>query len=347
MDLLNNIQNIQGSAFDDMLIGDSHNNNLQGRTGNDTLDGGAGDDTLNGGPGVNTASYEDATAAVHVSLLTQGVAQNTGGAGTDTLISIQNLTGSDFSDTLTGDGNNNLLIGGAMEDKLYGGAGDDTLDGGPGGDILNGGAGIDTATYDDALGGVSVNLTITTAQNTGGSGFDGLVNIENLIGSPFDDSLTGSGAANVLTGGDGDDTIIGGGGDDVLYGGSGKDQIKGGNGADTIVGGGGSDQLFGGAGADHFVYTSIADSLPSNPDQIRDFETGVDKIDLSQIDADTTTPGDQAFHIVSAFTDNPGELVLQNHGSFFLVEGDVNGDGNQDLQIYVVTKVMATGDLIL
>ena len=67
-----------------------------------------------------------------VSLALQGTAQDTGGAGSDTLISIENLTGSAFDDTLTGDGDDNVLSGLAGDDTLDGGAGNDTLDGGDG-----------------------------------------------------------------------------------------------------------------------------------------------------------------------------------------------------------------------
>ena len=67
-----------------------------------------------------------------VSLALQGAAQDTGGAGSDTLTSIENLTGSAFDDTLTGDGNANILSGLAGDDTLNGGAGNDTLDGGDG-----------------------------------------------------------------------------------------------------------------------------------------------------------------------------------------------------------------------
>lgn len=83
-------------------------------------------------------------------------------------------------------------------------------------------------------------------------------------------------------------TINGTDGHDVLVGTSGNDVIYGGKGADTLTGG---------AGADTFVYTSQNDSYafndithtyggpvpttPNAPDLITDFQTGVDKIDLS------------------------------------------------------------------
>jgi large repetitive protein len=95
---------------------------------------------LDGGAGSDTASYSDAASGVNVSLTLHGSVQDTGGAGSDTLTNIENLTGSAFNDTLTGDANANTLSGLAGDDTLNGGAGDDTLDGG---------AGSDTASYSD------------------------------------------------------------------------------------------------------------------------------------------------------------------------------------------------------
>ena len=95
------IEGVIGSNLDDTLTGDAGNNVLGGLDGDDLLNGGAGDDILVGGDGNDTASYADAASAVTVSLAI-AAAQNTGGAGTDTLIAIENLTGSNFNDTLTG-----------------------------------------------------------------------------------------------------------------------------------------------------------------------------------------------------------------------------------------------------
>ena len=82
--------------------------------------------------------------------------------------------------------------------------GDDTLRGGEGNDILNGGNGNDTADYTDAAAGVTVNLSRTTSQNTVGAGTDTLSSLENVTGSAFNDTLTGSSAANIMVGGAGE-----------------------------------------------------------------------------------------------------------------------------------------------
>ena len=122
-------ENVTGSNLADTITGNSSDNILLGANGNDILNGGAGNDTLNGGADIDTASYLDAIAAVNVSL-TNGNAS--GGAGFDTLISIENIIGSGFADTITGSSSSNSLRGVAGNDTFIGSAGNDTLDGGIG-----------------------------------------------------------------------------------------------------------------------------------------------------------------------------------------------------------------------
>jgi VCBS repeat-containing protein len=127
----------------DVLTAGSGNNELHGGAGNDLLYSGPGNDLLDGGSGIDTASYAHATAGVTVNLGLLG-AQNTLGAGTDTLTGIENLVGSNFNDTLTGDNNNNVINGGLGNDILNGGGGDDLLIGGMGNNTMTGGPGADT-----------------------------------------------------------------------------------------------------------------------------------------------------------------------------------------------------------
>ncbi|MFJ4494213.1 retention module-containing protein [Pseudomonas atacamensis] len=134
---------INAGDGNDVLTAGSGNNEMHGGAGNDLLYSGAGNDLLDGGTGSDTASYAHATAAVTVNLGLLG-AQNTLGAGTDTLTGIENLLGSNFNDSLTGDGNNNVINGGLGNDFLNGGVGDDLLIGGMGNNTLTGGAGADT-----------------------------------------------------------------------------------------------------------------------------------------------------------------------------------------------------------
>lgn len=144
------------------------------------------------------------------------------------------LTGTSGTDIIYGQGGNDTIDGGAGADFLYGGDGNDVIaggdgndviDGGAGNDQIDGGAGIDTASYADAASGVTVNLSITAAQDTGGAGTDALANIENLYGSAFDDVLIGDSGANILWGGPGDDVLVGGAGNDTLNGGAGFDTV--------------------------------------------------------------------------------------------------------------------------
>lgn len=104
-----------------------------------------------------------------------------------------------------------------------------------GNDSFPGTAGtVDSVSYASATSAVSVNLAVSTAQATGGSGADTLISIENLIGSGFDDRLAGNADANVLNGGAGNDMLLAGGGNDTLIDGQGRNVIDGGTGVDTL-----------------------------------------------------------------------------------------------------------------
>jgi Ca2+-binding RTX toxin-like protein len=257
-----------------------------------TLNGGAGDDTLTGGTSTNdTVSYGGITGAVTVNLATT-TAQNTGGAGSDTITNIENaiggnggdtLTGTTGANTLTGGAGNDSLVGGDGNDSVLGGDGNDTLTGGNGDDTVTGGTGTDSANYSTATAGVTVNLSLTTAQATGGAGSDTITEVENAAGSAFADTLTGSTGDNTLGGAGGDDTLVGGDGNDILKGGAGNDKtaggagndsarggpgndtLRGGAGNDTLKGGGGNDTLKGGAGNDHLFGGAGKDTCKGGP----------------------------------------------------------------------------------
>jgi VCBS repeat-containing protein len=213
-DTLIHIEGVIGSIYDDTLIGDAGNNTFYGGNGDDDLQGNAGDDTLYGELGNDT------------------------------------LRGGDGNDTLSGGFGNDTLIGGNGNDTLYGNENDDTLEGGAGADTLDGGAGINTATYANSPDAVTVDLS-NNANNAGGEAAgDILVNIQNVIGSAFNDTITGNSQDNTFYGGTGDDTLIGGAGNDTLYGGDGNDTGDDGN--DTLRGGDGIDFLYGENGDDTF-----------------------------------------------------------------------------------------------
>ncbi|ASF48041.1 hypothetical protein [Methylovulum psychrotolerans] len=217
-----NAVHVQGTAGNDVL-GYHTRGNLIGLDGNDQFysanyvnelfNGGNGEDLVN-------LSFSSAGATVNLGLST---AQDKGAGFTNTFLSIEDLIGSNYGDTLTGSAAANALFGMNGNDTLNGGDGNDTLNGGADNDTLDGGAGIDMALYSSATLGVSVNLALTTAQNTLGAGTDTLLNIENLTGSAYNDVLLGSTANNTLLGGAGNDLLAGGLGNDTLTGGAGQD----------------------------------------------------------------------------------------------------------------------------
>ena len=164
---------------------------------------------------------------------------------------------------------------------------------------------------------------------------------DTLEGGADNDRLDGGSGKDALDGGTGDDILIGGGGDDRLLGqageddmsgGEGQDTLKGGDNRDTLNGGGGRDFLFGGSGADTFVYEAVSDSAAGglNRDRIRDFSEA-DVIDLSAIDADENTAGDQAFSLVGSFSGAAGEMVWDAGSN--LLSLDTDGDGAADMEI--------------
>ncbi|WP_394560656.1 M10 family metallopeptidase C-terminal domain-containing protein [Aquipseudomonas alcaligenes] len=132
-----------------VLVGDDYLSGL-GNALNNTIYASNGDNLLNGAAGIDTVSYAFAQAGVSVSLST-GLAQATGGSGSDVLKGFENLEGSAYADTLNGNSASNLLLGGAGDDTLNGGAGNDVLHGGAGTDTLIGGTGADRYVF-DALG---------------------------------------------------------------------------------------------------------------------------------------------------------------------------------------------------
>ncbi len=267
--------------------------------GNIYLDGGAGNDTLSfqgattgvnvnlgDGGGMSTSfvsietlvgsNYTDNLEAGHTSVVIHG------GGGDDTISGAYGFDGTpgstfygdDGNDTIYGttrgaNGNgNDVIYGGAGDDHLYSNqfngssGGDDIFDGGTGDDTIVGGDGQNTVTYQDATGGVTVNLSQEdayyklTADVGGGMGTDTLQYIQNLTGSDYADRLTGNEFDNTLDGGKGNDTL------DISqktgnnpFGppGTGEDTVLGGLGNDTIIAGNdldAGDKIDGGAGND-------------------------------------------------------------------------------------------------
>ncbi|MCK5111787.1 MAG: hypothetical protein KAQ94_09725, partial [Arcobacteraceae bacterium] len=232
----------EGTAGNDILYGTAANDAIVASGGNDTIDGLGGIDTMTytniaadpmvdlvGGQAINVTLNGATAATVTV-----------GGTAKDTIKNIENFIGAGGDDTITGD------------------SGANTLEGLAGADTLNGGDGIDTVSYQNSTEGVTVDLSDSLNNANGDAEGDTLTNFENILGSNFDDDLTGDEAANNIMGGDGDDTIYGGAGVDTIYGGAGINEIEGGDGDDiiyldtvdtegydTIIVDGGSDTIYG------------------------------------------------------------------------------------------------------
>jgi Ca2+-binding RTX toxin-like protein len=203
---------IEGRGGIDQLGGGRADDALNGGHGADVLVGAPGDDRLRGGPELDTAGYDEASAAVTVDLAS-GEASD-GDGGRDKLAGIEAARGTIFGD---------VLRGGAGSDLLAGGLGDDTLVGRGGDDDLVGGEGRDEADYSGAEGRIEVSLADGEAVDDGDGGADGLRRVEDVVGGPRGDDLRGNGRGNRLAGGGGDDLVSGGGGADDLSGGDGTD----------------------------------------------------------------------------------------------------------------------------
>jgi Ca2+-binding RTX toxin-like protein len=223
------------SEYDFVVTGTVGPRNVVGSDGvNDVFDATANAENFDGKSGIDTVSYANATAGVVASLISPK--KNAGFAAGDGYTSIENLVGSDHDDTLTGSAENNILEGGKGADKL------------------DGGKGINTASYANAETGVTADLMSAKTRNTGEAAGDTYKNIQNLLGSAFDDTLAGDKKDNALDGGAG---------------------------SDRLIGNGGSDTLTGGLGADTFVFLNVKDGGKTG-DVITDFVSGDDLIGISK-----------------------------------------------------------------
>jgi serralysin len=204
--------------------------NATGGSGDDTIIGNSANNVLIGGGGTDTVSYETATAGVTVNMALT-TPQDTGGAGVDTLSGFESLIGSSFADVLIAGPTTMSINGGAGDDLIeagpttpasslgmYGGDGNDIFLLGGGSEWIDGGSGFNTVDCSNS----SVGVTLITNGHAG-TGIDTLVNIQEVIGSNFADTLYASTSSDILIGGAGDDTLIG---DAYLAGGAGNDTYQ-------------------------------------------------------------------------------------------------------------------------
>ena len=233
---------IRGSDGDDEIRGLGDYDWIIATLGNDTIDGGTGQDMISFLEWQSTATNVIADVfssnglpptgaqATGVVVDLSNPASNTNLASGLSLTSVERVTGSGRQDVFYGDSGENDFRGLGDYDWFVSSTG--------GRERYFGGDGVDTVTYFNASSGVIANLrngAMVNGQETGyGTGGDAardlFFEIENLVGSRFDDSLTGNSGRNQLNGLEGDDMLFGFGGVDYLMGGAGNDTLNGGGG---------------------------------------------------------------------------------------------------------------------
>lgn len=354
-DNLSGLENLTGSAYDDMLRALGTASIIDGGAGADFMEGRAGNDIYyvdnsgdlvievagGGNDEVRVRNLASFTLPTFVEKLTNSTNHVFSGAGN----SLANeINGGTAVDSLYGSGGNDTLNGGAGDDLLAGDGEQDVLNGGSGADAMYGGAGNDVFYVEEAgdtvtefagegtdhvyttlasytLGAHVENLTFTGAGALSGTG-NNLSNIVVAMGA--DDLLDGAGGADELRGNAGDDVLTGGAGDDLLLGGSGVDLLT------------------GGSEGDMFRFAPGDTGTGAAADRITDFAYVVDLLDLSAFDADSGTAGDQAFSFIgtAAFSGTAGELRYAFDGTDTWLQGDTTGDGVADFEIVFTGNVL-------
>ena len=201
--------------FPGEIFGDANNNTLTGTNGNDVFQGFGGNDTINGGLGNDRSVYTDATGGITVDLAAGTV---TGlGVGTDTLIGIEQIQGSNFADHYSAAGFTGVSgVPGTP-------AGFNSFEGMGGDDVIVGAVNIQgqmltRISYASATAAVTVDIAAGTATGNASVGSDSFINVNAVVGSAFNDVLRGSdnpnGTYEQYEGRAGDDLIDGRGGYD-------------------------------------------------------------------------------------------------------------------------------------
>lgn len=285
-DRLLGIEDLSGSGYDDVLIGDDRpvdpetglgGNEITGRAGNDSMQalggadlliGGTGDDAYDGGEGLDAIDFGRSRTEITADLQLGTIS----GEGADTVTGIENLFGSTRPDTFIGDDADNHFIGRTNDDVLRGGGGNDTLDGLKGEDQIEGGDGddliLDGDHADTVMGGAGDDVFRT---GTGDDAFDGGEGVDTLDFSLSERGMTVDLVAGTTStfGDQGSDTVTnvedlwgtietdeftGDGADNSFIGFGGADELFGGDGDDTLEGLGGADIMDGGEGSDTLTY---------------------------------------------------------------------------------------------
>ena len=315
---------LTGSDVANVLLGGGGADTLNGAGANDTLEGGTGGDVMNGGDGTDLVDYSARTASVFADLAgdtDDGVAGENDRIGVD----VENVQGGSGNDTLTGNAANNALTGNNGNDTFVGGAGNDVLQGGEGNDRLaagavpdgsdqfQGGAGADEGDYSARVGGVTLNLTVSSGDGEAGENDSVSGDVETLKGGLGDDVIRG-GSATIHT-------IIGSLGNDVITGGTQNDVLFGGSGGDTFGAGGGLDRV---------DYTDRAEPLTIDQDGVADdgaFLEGDNVLgDITLVYGGTGDDRITGSAIQNILSGGPGDDRLNGAGQ----NDTLRGDGGDD-----------------
>jgi Ca2+-binding RTX toxin-like protein len=232
-------------------------------------------------------------------------------------------------------GGNDVVDGAAGDDYIDGGKGNDSLTGSHGADYIDGGLGNDTIAFASATSGVTVDLTLGQGSRGEATG-DTYANVENVVGSNFDDII-------VLSNSKG--TADGQAGDDKLQGGTSNNTVKGGSGEDMIAGKQGADRLSGGSDSDTFFFaTGDSGQSKGKLDVITDFEMGpVNTGDSIDFVADLRIGGSNA----QATSSQASIDATTGVASFAVRSGATLADCLHDIAMSMTTAGDAMGELAL
>ncbi|MBF0677798.1 MAG: M10 family metallopeptidase C-terminal domain-containing protein [Devosia sp.] len=343
-----------GTNNADRLVGNSSANFLDGKGGNDILDGAGGNDTLYGGAGRDTMTG----GAGNDVFLFKSVSEMGRYASTRDIIT-DFVSGQDKIDLSSVDANASLS---GVQDFTFL-ARDNQVFSKTAGEL---------AWHTDAAN----NRTIIQGDTNGDGRHDFEIELKGLVSLKASDFVGLTSSNNVeapttpttpptpptaptqttISGTRSADRLTGDAGANFLDGNAGNDTLNGGAGNDTLSGGTGRDTMTGGAGNDIFLFKSAAETgrFASTRDIITDFTKGEDKIDLSEIDANTKSSGNQAFTFLAKddqiFGKNAGELAFHTDdaNNRTLIQADTNGDGVHDFEIQLTGLVqLSAGDFIL
>lgn len=279
-DIIEGVENIKGSSYNDTIYGNAlvdnilsglggsdtldgrgGNNTLLGGDGYDTLIAGSGNDYIDGGGDTDTLSYENATEGIIIHFDRPngeefdyaGTDDGSGFVLKDTIVNVEDIQASAHNDTIYGNGNTNFIEAGAGNDRILAGGGYDFIDGGAGSDWIS----YNPADYPnrvinpnfmEEIQGITVDLNSTdfvmVKETTTNRLLDLIKSVEQIVATNGNDVIYGNNtSAETIWALDGNDRLESRGGNDTLYGGDGDDYIRAGAGLDVSWGGLGIDYI--------------------------------------------------------------------------------------------------------